>query len=138
MAGLPTALRGAFTGLCRTRCHAIRHWSAEGGHLIEDFTAEDDLTPLPNWAPGGWRRPWGSSSVAQPFPLVVNAVGSDRGDTLMDHLRRLGNRIPVRGACSVPAGWSGHAVAGSNRHKRPEPGLSRRFIKTYDPEFQDF
>ena len=31
---------------------AIRHGSAEGGHPIEDLTAEDDLTPLPNWAPG--------------------------------------------------------------------------------------
>ena len=26
---------------------AIRHWSAELGHPIEDLTAEDDLTPLP-------------------------------------------------------------------------------------------
>ena len=42
------------------RCHptgfspadAIRHWSAEGGHPIEDFAAEDYLTPLPGWAPG--------------------------------------------------------------------------------------
>ena len=25
---------------------------AEGGHPIEDLTAEDDLTPLPGWAPG--------------------------------------------------------------------------------------
>ena len=31
---------------------AIRHWSAEGGHSIEDFTAENGLTPLPGWAPG--------------------------------------------------------------------------------------
>ena len=31
---------------------AIRHWSAEGGHPIEDPTADDDLTPLPCWAPG--------------------------------------------------------------------------------------
>ena len=31
---------------------AIRHWSAELGHPIEDLTAEDDLTPLPGWAPG--------------------------------------------------------------------------------------
>ena len=31
---------------------AIRHWSAEGGHPIEDFAAEDHLTPLPGWAPG--------------------------------------------------------------------------------------
>ena len=31
---------------------AIRHWSAEGGHPIEDLTAEDDLTPLPGWPPG--------------------------------------------------------------------------------------
>ncbi len=31
---------------------AIRHGSAEGGHPIEDRTAEDDLTPLPGWAPG--------------------------------------------------------------------------------------
>ena len=31
---------------------AIRHWSAEGGHPIEDLTAEDDLTPLPSWTPG--------------------------------------------------------------------------------------
>ena len=42
------------------RCHpigfspagAIRHRSAEGGHPIEDFAAEDYLTPLPGWAPG--------------------------------------------------------------------------------------
>ena len=31
---------------------AIRHWSAELGHPIEDLTAEDDLTPLPSWTPG--------------------------------------------------------------------------------------
>ena len=31
---------------------AIRHWSAEGGHPIEDFAAEDYLTPLPGWTPG--------------------------------------------------------------------------------------
>ncbi len=31
---------------------AIRHGSAESGHPIEDRTAEDDLTPLPGWAPG--------------------------------------------------------------------------------------
>ena len=31
---------------------AIRHGSAEGGHPIEDRTAEDDLTPLPGWPPG--------------------------------------------------------------------------------------
>ncbi len=31
---------------------AIRHWSSEGGHPIQDRTAEDDLTPLPGWTPG--------------------------------------------------------------------------------------
>ena len=31
---------------------AIRRWSAEGGHPIQDLTAEDDLTPLPSWTPG--------------------------------------------------------------------------------------
>ena len=31
---------------------AIRRWSAEGGHPIQDLTAEDGLTPLPGWAPG--------------------------------------------------------------------------------------
>ena len=31
---------------------AIRHWSTEGGHTIQDLTAEDGLTPLPGWAPG--------------------------------------------------------------------------------------
>ena len=31
---------------------AIRRWSAKGGHPIQDLTAEDDLTPLPGWAPG--------------------------------------------------------------------------------------
>ena len=31
---------------------AIRHWSAEGGHPIQDLTAEGDLTPLPCWALG--------------------------------------------------------------------------------------
>ena len=31
---------------------AIRRWLAEGGHPIQDLTAEDDLTPLPSWAPG--------------------------------------------------------------------------------------
>ena len=29
-----------------------RRWSAKGGHPIQDLTAEDDLTPLPGWAPG--------------------------------------------------------------------------------------
>ena len=32
--------------------HAIRHWSAEGGHPIQDLAAEDGLTPLPSWTPG--------------------------------------------------------------------------------------
>ena len=31
---------------------AIRHWSTESRHPIEDLTAEDDLTPLPGWAQG--------------------------------------------------------------------------------------
>ena len=31
---------------------AIRHWWAEGGHPIEDLTAEDGLTSLPSWTPG--------------------------------------------------------------------------------------
>ena len=31
---------------------AIRHWSAEGGHPIQDLAAEDGLTPLPSWTPG--------------------------------------------------------------------------------------
>ena len=31
---------------------AIRHWSAEGGHPIEDLTADDGLTPLPGRTPG--------------------------------------------------------------------------------------
>ena len=31
---------------------AIRRRSAEGGHPIEDLTAEDDLTPLASWTPG--------------------------------------------------------------------------------------
>ena len=31
---------------------AIRRWSAEGGHPIQDLTTEDDLTPLSSWAPG--------------------------------------------------------------------------------------
>ena len=31
---------------------AIRHWSAEGDHPIEDFAADDYLTPLPSWTPG--------------------------------------------------------------------------------------
>ena len=30
---------------------AIRHWSAEGGHPIQDLAAEDGLTPLPSWTP---------------------------------------------------------------------------------------
>ena len=31
---------------------AIRRWSAKGGHPIQDLTADDDLAPLPGWAPG--------------------------------------------------------------------------------------
>ena len=31
---------------------AIRHWSAEGGHPMQDLAAEDGLTPLPSWTPG--------------------------------------------------------------------------------------
>ena len=31
---------------------AIRRWSAEGGHSIQDLTAQDDLTPLSSWTPG--------------------------------------------------------------------------------------
>ena len=56
----------AFAGRCCTNRHwpargppteflpadAIRRWSAEGGHPIEDLTAKDDLTPLPGWTPG--------------------------------------------------------------------------------------
>ena len=42
--------RGPPTG--SSPANAIRHWSAEGGHPIEDLTAEDGLTPLPSWTPG--------------------------------------------------------------------------------------
>ena len=42
--------RGPPTG--SSPADAIRHWSAEGGHPIEDLTAEDGLTPLPGWTPG--------------------------------------------------------------------------------------
>ena len=42
--------RGPPTG--SSPVEAIRHGSAEGGHPIEDRTAEDDLTPLPGWPPG--------------------------------------------------------------------------------------
>ena len=56
----------ACTGRCCTNRHwparcqstgsspadAIRHWSAEGDHPIEDLTAEDGLPPLPSWTPG--------------------------------------------------------------------------------------
>ena len=42
--------RGQPTGF--SPADAIRHWSAEGDHPIEDLTAEDHLTPLPGWAPG--------------------------------------------------------------------------------------
>ena len=42
--------RGQSTG--SSPADAIRHRSAEGGHPIEDLTAEDDRTPLPSWAPG--------------------------------------------------------------------------------------
>ena len=57
---------GDFVGRCCTNRHwparcqptgsspadAIRHWSAEIDHPIEDLTAEDGLTPLPSWTPG--------------------------------------------------------------------------------------
>ena len=60
--GSTAAVRGAAKGRCCTNRHwparcqptgflpadAIRHWSAEGGHLIQNLTAEDDLTPLPS------------------------------------------------------------------------------------------
>ena len=46
----PWPARGQSTG--SSPADAIRHWSAEGGHPIEDLTADDDLTPLPCWAPG--------------------------------------------------------------------------------------
>ena len=42
--------RGQSTG--SSPADAIRHWSAEGGHPIEDLTAENGLTPLPSWTPG--------------------------------------------------------------------------------------
>ena len=42
--------RGQSTG--SSPADAIRHWSAESGHPIQDLTAEDYLTPLPGWAPG--------------------------------------------------------------------------------------
>ena len=87
---------------------AIRHGSAEGGHPIEDFTAEDDLTPLPSWAPGakalsvcdtrarapsGTRRrvsyPVSDSMSCRrrargPVPCAVRALRSARTDGLGD------------------------------------------------------
>ena len=42
--------RGQSTG--SSPADAIRRWSAESGHPIQDLTAEDGLTPLPSWAPG--------------------------------------------------------------------------------------
>ena len=43
--------RGQSTGSSSSD-DAIRHWSAEVGHPIEDLTTEDGLTPLPSWTPG--------------------------------------------------------------------------------------
>ena len=42
--------RGQSTG--SSPADAIRRWSAESGHPIQNLTAEDYLTPLPGWAPG--------------------------------------------------------------------------------------
>ena len=42
--------RGPPTG--SSPADVIGHWPAEGGHPIEDLTAEDGLTPLPSWTPG--------------------------------------------------------------------------------------
>ena len=42
--------RGPPTG--SSPADAIRHGSSEGGHPIQDLTAEDGLTPLPSWTPG--------------------------------------------------------------------------------------
>ena len=59
--GLDSCMRRCCTNRHEpARCHptgsspadAIRHWSAEGGHPIQDLTAEDGLTPLPSWTPG--------------------------------------------------------------------------------------
>ena len=44
------AARGQSTG--SSPADAIRHWSGEGGHPIQDLTAENGLTPLPSWTPG--------------------------------------------------------------------------------------
>ena len=44
------AIETAMTG--SSPADAIRHWSAEGGHPIQDLTAEDGLTPLSGWTAG--------------------------------------------------------------------------------------
>ena len=57
---------------------AIRRWSAEGGHPIQDLTAQDDLTPLPSWTPGA-KAISDDGLVAGSRGNVSGAAGPHRG-----------------------------------------------------------
>ena len=59
---------------------AIRHWSTEGGHPIEDLTAEDDLTPqLASALPGG---PPGRCCMNRDWPARCPPTGFSPDDAI--------------------------------------------------------
>ena len=82
---------------------AIRHWSTESGHPIEDLTAEDNLTPqLASALPGG--PPAGGWSDS----------GGDSG-----HWRH-----PWPCACLLGAGWGGFGLGGGIARRGPAVALT--------------
>ena len=97
---------------------AIRRWSAEGGHPIQDLTAEDDLTPLPGWAPGAKpaQRPFSglyiprSASVSGQPPRPTS--GPQRGPRRANPPPR--SNPPLK-ATHIATGGAG----GRHRHRSP-------------------
>ena len=75
---------------------AIRHWSAEGGHPIQDLVAEDDLTPLSGCAKG--------VVVDQREDRTVPSIAQERGETgaLLHSMGAGASRRPLRGGLQSP------------------------------------
>ena len=77
---------------------AIRHWSAELGHPIEDLTAEDDLTPLPSWTPGAKTISDDGLVAELDGDRVIGGVSGDAHERALDRSEQIegGGRIITR------------------------------------------
>ena len=67
-------------------CRCDMHWSAEGGHPIEDLTAEDDLTHLPSWTPASALARMSARSFVRKVSILEQAPTCLTISTLSDNV----------------------------------------------------